>query len=528
MHRQSPLTAGYVGYTGGGVRALVDEISDNPMMQEMKGSFMVGETRDKIESPQNYGFTSVCMPATKGKDGKIDECAEAYINFLGGNRSFPVAAVMEDRRYRLKELEKGDVAMFDHHQHQMHLNKDGIFITGRTDKKMKFQLFDPPQEEQSSSSGKSATTTATDDSSDSSSSGSNRKKGQTKRYDKSGKQFIEMTKDKTTHAHDQAIDYKTGTHTFSAPDGAALNADGTPKAGGPLVKIMGDKFTQGFGEFTKQVSAAAPQLPQHLTTKGYVDGKLAEIAGIGGVPGPPGATGPAGPPGPTGPASTVPGPQGPKGDKGDTGAASTVAGPQGAQGPQGNVGPQGPQGIPGEMTQDAADARYVNMTGDTMTGDLTLTSPAKIVATAKGHRLGTFGGTSSSLAVVKTDANVLLYDNGGDNWSGIGSDINGDMWLRVGLSGTTLVPALALRAADRSANFSGSVMPNVTGTLNLGSAALRWGTVYTSDLSLSNGIGDWTIVEGEDDLFIYNNKKGKTYKFALIEVDPATATPKKA
>jgi hypothetical protein len=65
-------------------------------------------------------------------------------------------------------------------------------------------------------------------------------------------------------------------------------------------------------------------------------------------------------------------------------------------------------------------------------------------------------------------------------------------------------------------------VPTVTGTINLGSAALRWGTIYTSDLELSNGIGDWTIVEGEDDLFIYNNKRGKVYKFALTEVDPFT------
>jgi hypothetical protein len=73
--------------------------------------------------------------------------------------------------------------------------------------------------------------------------------------------------------------------------------------------------------------------------------------------------------------------------------------------------------------------------------------------------------------------------------------------------------------------ISGPLTPSANGTINLGSAALRWGTVYTSDLSLNNGIGDWTIVEGEDDLFLYNNKKGKTYKFALIEVD--NAPPKK-
>jgi hypothetical protein len=73
----------------------------------------------------------------------------------------------------------------------------------------------------------------------------------------------------------------------------------------------------------------------------------------------------------------------------------------------------------------------------------------------------------------------------------------------------------------------GNVLPGANGTQNLGSASLRWNTVFTSDLDLSNGIGDWTIVEGEDDLFIYNNKRGKVYKFKLEEVDPSTATPKK-
>ena len=68
-------------------------------------------------------------------------------------------------------------------------------------------------------------------------------------------------------------------------------------------------------------------------------------------------------------------------------------------------------------------------------------------------------------------------------------------------------------------SVNGNLLPSVNGTINLGSATFRWGTIYTSDLSLSNGIGDWTIVEGEDDLFITNNKNGKRYKFALIEVD---------
>jgi hypothetical protein len=74
----------------------------------------------------------------------------------------------------------------------------------------------------------------------------------------------------------------------------------------------------------------------------------------------------------------------------------------------------------------------------------------------------------------------------------------------------------------------GTVQPGANGTQDLGTSSLRWGTVFTSDLSLSNGIGDYTIVEGENDLFLYNNKQNKVYKFMLAEVDPADATPKKS
>jgi hypothetical protein len=71
------------------------------------------------------------------------------------------------------------------------------------------------------------------------------------------------------------------------------------------------------------------------------------------------------------------------------------------------------------------------------------------------------------------------------------------------------------------------VTPGFNGTQNLGSASFRWNTLFTSDLSLSNGIGDYTIVEGENDLFLYNNKQNKVYKFMLQEVNPNDATPKR-
>ena len=96
---------------------------------------------------------------------------------------------------------------------------------------------------------------------------------------------------------------------------------------------------------------------------------------------------------------------------------------------------------------------------------------------------------------------------------------------------TTNIARLATTGSNTfigNQTVTGNILPEANGTRDLGSSTYRWGTVYTSDLSLNNGIGDWTIVEGEDDLFLYNNKKGKVYKFALTEVDPNVATPKKS
>ena len=83
------------------------------------------------------------------------------------------------------------------------------------------------------------------------------------------------------------------------------------------------------------------------------------------------------------------------------------------------------------------------------------------------------------------------------------------------------------RDGSGNASFNASIVPTTNGTLNLGTSSARWNTVFTSDLSMSNGIGDYTIVEGEEDLFIYNNKTNKVFKFLLQEVDPSIVPAKK-
>ena len=75
--------------------------------------------------------------------------------------------------------------------------------------------------------------------------------------------------------------------------------------------------------------------------------------------------------------------------------------------------------------------------------------------------------------------------------------------------------------------INGNTQPHQDNTYNLGTSSLRWANIFTTDLNLSNEgssndvdgtWGDWTIQEGESDLFLKNNRSGKKYKFNLTEV----------
>ena len=76
--------------------------------------------------------------------------------------------------------------------------------------------------------------------------------------------------------------------------------------------------------------------------------------------------------------------------------------------------------------------------------------------------------------------------------------------------------------------YTGNVIPNANNSKDLGTSSFRWRNIYTNDLNLSNEgssndvdntWGDWTIQEGESDLFLKNNRSGKKYKFNLTEVN---------
>jgi len=96
-------------------------------------------------------------------------------------------------------------------------------------------------------------------------------------------------------------------------------------------------------------------------------------------------------------------------------------------------------------------------------------------------------------------------------------------------TGQLIFSVLIGNTTTHVANFdtSGHFNPYTDNTYDLGTSSKRWRNLYTTDLQLSNEgktndvdgtWGNYTIQEGESDLFLINNRSGKKYKFNLTEV----------
>lgn len=167
--------------------------------------------------------------------------------------------------------------------------------------------------------------------------------------------------------------------------------------------------------------------------------------GIQGPPGPQGPTGATGPAGPTGlQGATGPaGPQGIQGPKGDPGAT-------GSQGPAGSTGAQGPAGpgvIPGgttgqvltkntgtnydtiwssPFTQTLADARYLQLTGGTLSGNLLFSTDNTCDIGASGTRprdlwLGRALNIGTANERIRNEVNALasISVESADGWAAL-------------------------------------------------------------------------------------------------------------
>ena len=132
-------------------------------------------------------------------------------------------------------------------------------------------------------------------------------------------------------------------------------------------------------------------------------------------------------------------------------------------------------------------------------------------------------GASADGRLAIGSAGQVLKVNSGAN--GLEYGVVDSTALKDG-SGNVIVQA---SATGVTVTASKHLKPATADTTDLGTSSLRWRNLYTQDLQLSNESigkndvdgtwGDYTIQEGESDLFLINNRNGKKYKFMLKEIN---------
>ena len=74
--------------------------------------------------------------------------------------------------------------------------------------------------------------------------------------------------------------------------------------------------------------------------------------------------------------------------------------------------------------------------------------------------------------------------------------------------------------------FAGNLLPSANNTHDLGATGTRWANAYVNDMHFSNKgssnsvdgtWGDWTLQEGENKIYMINNRTGKKYSLKMEE-----------
>jgi len=181
---------------------------------------------------------------------------------------------------------------------------------------------------------------------------------------------------------------------------------------------------------------------------------------------------------------------------------------------------------------------------DQATGNVTLDASAFNLSGLESLRLGSVGGligasvnefsTDGSLGQnsnnkVPTQAAVKTYVD--TELSALNSDkiVEGDTEVECIDSGSNGNIQFKIDAGLKlQIDNNGHTIPGADNASDLGSSTKRWRNIYAADMHYSNKgdknsvdgtWGSYTIQEGENDLFLLNNRNGKKYKFNLTEVN---------
>ena len=130
-----------------------------------------------------------------------------------------------------------------------------------------------------------------------------------------------------------------------------------------------------------------------------------------------------------------------------------------------------------------------------------------------------------SNATDNDEGGIALLNDANSRSMRIYVDASGNSVINSGDGGGA---TLKLNEGNGDVIVGHDLLPDADNDQDLGSSSKRWANIYTADLQLSNKgntndvdgtWGQYTIQEGEDDLFLINKRNGKKYKFMLEEVN---------
>ena len=193
-------------------------------------------------------------------------------------------------------------------------------------------------------------------------------------------------------------------------------------------------------------------------------------------------------------------------------------------------------GITGTTINNNADNRVITGSGtaNTLEGEANLTfDGTNLKNIGSGYRQLYLGSTNAGGVAIVLDGDSNGDGSGGD-YASIEHDTTGNLHIRTDSPASNTSMAFSTNGSIKALfdGANGHFRPAANNTYDLGTTSYRWRNIYTQDLQISNEAkkdeggndvdgtwGDYTIQEGESDLYLINNRNGKKYKFNLTEVN---------
>ena len=155
-----------------------------------------------------------------------------------------------------------------------------------------------------------------------------------------------------------------------------------------------------------------------------------------------------------------------------------------------------------------------NLDGSALTNIVSSSVDVTATNTTNADHYILFADSPTGVEPIRSDTD-LLYNPGTNTLTA--SLFNGSS---TGLTGD---PSISVT----DVTLKGNLLPDNDAIRNLGSSTLRFSNVYTADMHFNNeGInnsidgtwGHWTLQEGDENIFMINQRTGKKYKINLTEV----------